>query len=173
MTNPVSASTFSRAFDSQRLRADITDGNPKIVHRAKSFGNPGGIKDLVLSILTFGVYALAKLSIMEEKERVAEKAVKELCEAVKSRCEARGPGTGPVGVSCERDELSVEQVLSGTNFCGSFGPDCKLDVRVLFCGDECARIDDMTLEQFRDALEAEVAYLERKNGAESADIMGR
>ncbi|MFM0515107.1 hypothetical protein [Paraburkholderia sp. RL17-373-BIF-A] len=39
----------------------------------------GGAKDLILSILTFGIYAWVKSSKMDETREVAEKAIGDLC----------------------------------------------------------------------------------------------
>ncbi|MBC8643057.1 hypothetical protein IAG25_40850 [Caballeronia sp. EK] len=145
---------------------------PKIVHRAKCFGNPGGIKDLVLSMLTFGIYAIAKLSVIKQKERAAEEAIRGLHDAFQNLRANPSIDFTQVNVLCQGGgDLFVEEVMSGTDTISSTSlSNTSCDVRILFDGKECARLPGMTLNDFAEVVRREVAYLREKNGVESDDV---
>ncbi|MFM0515131.1 hypothetical protein [Paraburkholderia sp. RL17-373-BIF-A] len=73
----ITSSTISRAFLNGSFvgGADSCNG---MVAKSASYGNPNGIREIILSIVTVGIYSLVKASEMERKAREMEQAIKDL-----------------------------------------------------------------------------------------------
>ncbi|MFM0515398.1 PH domain-containing protein [Paraburkholderia sp. RL17-373-BIF-A] len=79
MSSLVTRNTISRAF-SLDMREGISSAN--VAARGGAFGSAGGAKDLILSMLTLGIYSFVKSSIIDQKRAALEEALKQLCEKI-------------------------------------------------------------------------------------------
>ncbi|MFM0515337.1 hypothetical protein [Paraburkholderia sp. RL17-373-BIF-A] len=83
------------------------------------YGGYGGAGDLILSILTFGIYALVKSNKADEKRAVLELAMTDLHRNI----ESKGAAQRSVEVVTDGKLLKVSEAgcASGTSLCIEFG----------------------------------------------------
>ncbi|MFM0515384.1 hypothetical protein [Paraburkholderia sp. RL17-373-BIF-A] len=133
----VTTNTFSRVFNTFGLHDEKT-GFADMVMRGAKFGNAGGAGDLVLSILTFGIYALVKSHKMDLKKAAVEETLKLLREQIQAN-----PGADSVSVQVDGQELTVSYKLhAGLN-----------RLKITLGAHEFEPIDGVTLKDLRARLE--------------------
>ncbi|MFM0515284.1 hypothetical protein, partial [Paraburkholderia sp. RL17-373-BIF-A] len=71
MSSTITRNTLARAFS-----GDVRITN--IPLSGARFGGAGGIKDLIFSMLTFGIYAIVKSSAMEQKQAAVKQVMKDI-----------------------------------------------------------------------------------------------
>ncbi|MFM0515293.1 hypothetical protein [Paraburkholderia sp. RL17-373-BIF-A] len=133
----VTTNTFSRVFNTAGLHNRAT-GFADMVMQGAKFGNAGGAGDLVLSILTFGIYALVKSHQMDLKKAAVDDALRSLREKIQAN-----PDADSVSVDVDGQGLTVSQERHE-------GRDC---LKITLGGHELEPVDDVTLESLKTRLE--------------------
>ncbi|MBC8643050.1 hypothetical protein IAG25_40790 [Caballeronia sp. EK] len=142
--------TVARALSG--IESGNSSRNPTIILQGKNFGNKGWgvVKDIILSMITFGIYAVVKNSKMDQKSTDLEAVVRELHQQMT----LMGDQQTAVGVSLKDGrtlsviESEVAQEKNLTIFLG---------------GTQCVRIDGMTIKEFQIHIDKEVLMLEARS----------
>ncbi|MBC8642791.1 hypothetical protein IAG25_39035 [Caballeronia sp. EK] len=124
-----------------------------IVRRGSGFSKPVGLKDLILSVLTFGIYCWVKLAT---QERRAEE-LKALISALHVKAKACQPG----------DEFIEEDVGGKTLKIHSLGYQGLPLLRVSYDGVDFLRIEGVTISDFGSIMFDEI--LEHNSGTGTFD----
>ncbi|MFM0515176.1 hypothetical protein [Paraburkholderia sp. RL17-373-BIF-A] len=147
---PVTVNTLRRAFTHQSSFGNqhTTNVLPIGVHNmavsAGRYGNVGGIGDLLLSMLTFGIYSLVKLHKMDQKKAAVEQAIKDIHQTIE-----QNPNENTISVEVEGKRLSVSQYTA-------YGSDM---VSIRFDENQVITIRDANLATFREQLGREISLL--------------
>ncbi|MFM0515490.1 hypothetical protein [Paraburkholderia sp. RL17-373-BIF-A] len=117
------------------------------------YGNAGGVGDLLLSILTFGIYAFAKSSKMDQKRAAVEAAIRELNQQI--------PVKGATIISTKVDGKVL--VISEISIGGTPA------LKVAFGGRNVGIIQNTNLASFKEHLEAEIAPVPKLNEDDTSE----
>ncbi|MFM0515442.1 hypothetical protein [Paraburkholderia sp. RL17-373-BIF-A] len=134
MSSLITGSTIARAFGGGIKSANVA-------MRGATFGNAGGAKDLILSMLTFGIYALVKSSAMEKKGAAVEKALVDLYSYMENH-----PHDKSISACVDGKWLSINEYNGSLEF--------------YFDGRQCAVPCDLNFRQLKLVLEEAVKSTE-------------
>ncbi|MFM0515472.1 hypothetical protein [Paraburkholderia sp. RL17-373-BIF-A] len=137
----VTGSTIHRALSSDSAGC---------IDRAGNYGNPGGLKDLILSMLTFGIYAIVKTSKMEQKREAIEEVVRDLTAKLTM---ASTTGASSIATKVEGKDLLIEEKTGKSPY---------LDV--YYGGKLCSRLPG-NFADLNGRLSKEVDFLDGNKGA--------
>ncbi|MFM0515188.1 hypothetical protein [Paraburkholderia sp. RL17-373-BIF-A] len=118
-----------------------------MVKDGASYGNVGGARDLLLSIITFGIYALAKSSKMDQKRAAVEAAIIGLSNQL--------PTDGPIIFT--RVEGKVLSITENIN------KDGGTDLVIAYHGKNVGLIQNTKFTAFKEQLEAEITLMSKSN----------
>ncbi|MFM0514906.1 hypothetical protein [Paraburkholderia sp. RL17-373-BIF-A] len=105
----ITENTLRRAFSDDGIRKGTLHGSSAIAMHGAEFSSPGGIKDLIFSMLTFGIYVGVKSAMMERKREAVERALQDL----KAGLSSRNPGVDVVAIQVEGKTLEVRECTFG------------------------------------------------------------
>ncbi|MBC8643059.1 hypothetical protein IAG25_40860 [Caballeronia sp. EK] len=121
--------------------------SPNMILHGKNFGNKGWgvVKDIVLSMITFGIYAAVKSSRMDEKSADLEAGLRGLQKMIDNM----GERQNDVQVVLKGNiPLRLEESASGE------------DLKIYLGTIECVTINGMTIKDFKKHLDREISFLD-------------
>ncbi|MFM0514979.1 PIN domain-containing protein [Paraburkholderia sp. RL17-373-BIF-A] len=118
-----------------------------MVKDGASYGNVGGAGDLLLSIITFGIYALAKSSKIDQKRAAVEAAIRQLNQQI--------PTNGSIIFT--RVEGKVLSISENPN------KDGGTDLLIAYDGKNVGLIQNTKFAAFKEQLEAEITLMPKSN----------
>ncbi|MBC8642010.1 hypothetical protein IAG25_34875 [Caballeronia sp. EK] len=125
---------------------------PRMIANAVDLKNVGSFKDFILSIFTFGIYALLKISLIEKQAELIRGAITDLHARIERGENAGGveyqPGFHYVETKIEGMSLKVAEEPR------AFGPESLLCISV--DSQIVSYIQGMSLEQFGERLRQEI-----------------
>ncbi|MFM0515264.1 hypothetical protein, partial [Paraburkholderia sp. RL17-373-BIF-A] len=135
----VTSSTLKRAFVGDGY--DVSNPKSNMAMDGATYGNAGGFKDLLFSILTFGIYSFVKSGKMDQKRAAIEVAIRDLHQQIESKARV-----GHVSVKVDGKMLSISEV----SFAGN------IDLHIMFDDEKVGVIQNTDLKSFQKNLAAEV-----------------
>ncbi|MFM0515189.1 hypothetical protein [Paraburkholderia sp. RL17-373-BIF-A] len=143
--NLITRNTFSRIFENYPKKNDSEDiASSEFVARGMNSGGVGDIKDLLLSLLTFGIYCFIKTDLLEKKKAAIEQALIDVHSKLNKFPDEN------VSVEVDGNILRIEQrdLENGSS-----------SLCVLFNNNHIKTIEGLTLSQFKRHLEMDIARI--------------